>query len=111
RQDNADLRLTQKGYDIGLVSEERYANYLYRRDHIEDELNRVAKIQINPTEENNKILQELGSQPLKNAMLFSDLIRRPELSYESMTPFDPERKELREDIIEQVETTLKYKGY
>ncbi len=111
RQDNADLRLTQKGYDIGLVTEERYANYVYRRDHIADELARVEKIQINPTEENNRILEELGSQPLKNAMLFSDLIRRPELSYEALAPFDPERKELREDIIEQVETSLKYKGY
>lgn len=111
RQDNADLRLTQIGYDIGLVDEERYQNYLYRKEAIEKETKRIQGIQINPTAENNQKLEDLGSAPLRNATTLADLLKRPELNYENLVVFDPERKPLRSDITEEVEISIKYKGY
>ena len=111
RQDNADLRLTQIGYDLGLVDEDRYKKYLYRKENIEKELKRIKEIKINPTTENNEILERLGTTPIKNTQTLEELIRRPELGYEAVKEFDPERPELRRDIIEQVEIEIKYSGY
>lgn len=111
RQDNADLRLTQMGYDIGLVTKEKYERYLFRKENIEKELKRIKEIKINPTAENNEILERLGTTPIKNTQTLEELIRRPELGYDAVKEFDPERPELRRDIIEQVEIEIKYSGY
>lgn len=111
RQDNADLRLTKKGYEFGLVTEERMEKTESKRKSIYDELDRLKSIQINPTEENNKKLEELGSNPMKSSHTLYDLIKRPELSYESIAIFDEDRPELFREIRLQVETHIKYEGY
>ena len=111
RQDNADLRLTQIGYDLGLVDEDRYKKYLYRKENIEKELDRVRSIRINPTEENNNIIRKLNSTELKNSLTFAELLRRPELNYEKLADLDKDRPKLRKDIIDNVEIEIKYEGY
>lgn len=111
RQDNADLRLTQKGYDIGLVSEERYKKTIKKKDMIEGELDRLKAIQLTPTRETNDFLESLNSAPLKTAVSLYDLIKRPELNYDILKELDEERKELPREIKLQVETQIKYEGY
>lgn len=111
RQDNADLRLTEIGREIGLVDDEKYEKFLYRKEAIEKELERLSKIKVNPSEENNKILEGLSTTPLKNGLSLKELIRRPELNYKIVEKFDKDRPDLREDIIEEVEIEIKYEGY
>lgn len=111
RQDNADLRLTEKGRQIGLVDDERYQGYLYRKKAIEDEINRIKKIKINPTAENNKILESLGSTETQNSFSLYEMIKRPELDYKKLAVFDPDRPPVRDDVIRNIEIDIKYEGY
>ena len=111
RQDNADLRLTEIGREIGLVDDARYALFQERKDAIERERERLLGIQINPTEENCRILATLGSAELKNAISLLHLMQRPELNYENLAVFDPHRPTLSKDVITEVETEIRYKGY
>lgn len=111
RQDNADLRLTQIGRDLGLVSDERYEKFLKRKNAIESELERLSKLTITPTEENNKIIESLGSTPINNALSLKEIIRRPELSYEKVRDLDPDRPEVTKDVAQQLNISIKYEGY
>ena len=111
RQDNADLRLTEKGYEIGLISEERYNRFLDKKVKIEEEIERIYSTNIAPTKEINKYLEKIGSTPLTTAVKLSELIRRPELSYEELAPFDIKRPKLEKTLWQQAETAVKYDGY
>lgn len=111
RQDNADLRLTKKGYELGLVTEERYQRTLKKEKAVNDELERLKNIKINPTQEINTILKELGTVPLKTQVSLYELIRRPELDYEKTAILDSERVDLPKEIKLQVEIQIKYEGY
>lgn len=111
RQDNADLRLTERGRQIGLVDDERYQGYLYRKKAVEDEMKRIKKIQINPTVENNKILESLGSTETQNSFSLYEMIKRPELDYKKLAVFDPDRPPVRDDVIRNIEIEIKYEGY
>ncbi|MDE6357500.1 MAG: tRNA uridine-5-carboxymethylaminomethyl(34) synthesis enzyme MnmG [Eubacteriales bacterium] len=111
RQDNADLRLTEKGYEVGLIKEDRYQRFLDKKLKIEQELKRVKKISIAPTEEVNNLISEKNSTPLTTGIKFTDLIKRTELSYEFLKPIDKDRPELSYDIEEQINIQIKYEGY
>ncbi|MEE0867532.1 MAG: tRNA uridine-5-carboxymethylaminomethyl(34) synthesis enzyme MnmG [Clostridia bacterium] len=111
RQDNADLRLTEKGYEIGLISEERYNRFLDKKVKIEEEIERIYSTNIAPTKEINKYLEKIGSTPLTTGVKLSELIRRPELSYEELAPFDIKRPKLEKTLWQQAETAVKYDGY
>ena len=111
RQDNADLRLTQKGYDIGLVTEERYQLMLEKKEAIQKEVQRLKTVMITPTAETNKILEELGSSPIKTGTTLHELIKRPELDYEMISVFDPNRPEIKKPYKLEVQTEVKYEGY
>ena len=111
RQDNADLRLTEIGRSIGLVNDEQYKRFIKRRDAIENERERLASIQINPTDENTRKLDDLGSATLKNATPLLNLMQRPELTYDKLAVFDENRPLLPRHVIKEVETEVRYKGY
>ncbi len=111
RQDNADLRLTELGYEIGLVSEKKYNRMINKREESARELARVEKAIIPPGEEINGFLKKAGTSPLVTGASVADLIRRPQLTYQSLAPFDKTRCELPYDVREQVEISLKYDGY
>lgn len=111
RQDNADLRLTEKGYKVGLASEERYQKLLRKREQIKNELARLKGTHITPTSEVNKFIESLGSTALKTPISLYELIRRPELSYDVLKEIDKDRPELPREIRLQVETQIKYEGY
>ena len=111
RQDNADLRLTDIGYEVGLISEERYKKFLEKRDKIFEEIQRLKKTTIKPSKEVNKVLSNLGSSNINNGVKLADLLKRSELSYEKLSDIDIDRPELSEDVIEEVEIQVKYEGY
>ncbi|WP_282804427.1 tRNA uridine-5-carboxymethylaminomethyl(34) synthesis enzyme MnmG [Clostridium tetani] len=111
RQGNADLRLTQKGYEVGLVSEERYKRYINRRESIKKEIERIKDVQITNKKEVNEFLISLNSSELKKPISLYELIKRPELDYYKVEELDKNRVDLPEDVQEEVNTTAKYEGY
>ncbi|MEE0016369.1 MAG: tRNA uridine-5-carboxymethylaminomethyl(34) synthesis enzyme MnmG [Clostridia bacterium] len=111
RQDNADLRLTEKGHEYGLITDERYAKFCEKKKAIEDEIARVMKINLGPTPEVNSLLESYGSTPLNNGIKMADVIKRPEMDYDKLAPIDFNRPELPNDVREQVNIQIKYEGY
>ena len=111
RQDNADFRLTEKGHEIGLVTDERYEKMLRKRENIDKEIARLKNIMISPNKENNEILEKIGSSPLKTGYTLFDLIKRPELTYKKLEILDPDRPSLPKFQQIQVQTEIKYQGY
>lgn len=111
RQDNADLRLRKKGYQVGMVSEEDYQKLLTKEKEIKAEIERLEHTNIGNTEPVQKLLEQYKSTPLKSGTTLAELIRRPELSYEAIESLDKERQELPWDVKEQVDINIKYDGY
>lgn len=111
RQDNAEERLTPTGYEIGLISEERYQHYLRRKDLKEQEIRRLERQTVAPSEALNEMLTKVGTAPLSTGAKLADLLRRPQVSYEMLAPFDENRPELERMVAEQVEIAIKYEGY
>ncbi|MDO4287637.1 MAG: tRNA uridine-5-carboxymethylaminomethyl(34) synthesis enzyme MnmG [Eubacterium sp.] len=111
RQDNADLRLTPIGHDIGLISEERYQAFLKKKAAIEAEKARLKTVIIKPNSENNALLMALGMTLIKNGISIYELLRRPKISYRETAVFDAQRPELKDAVAEQVEVQIKYQGY
>lgn len=111
RQDNADIRLTEKGYEIGLVSQERYNLAKEKKKLVDKELKRLKDVKINPSDKNNKIIMTLNTSKIKAPTTLYKLIRRPELNYELTKILDPDRPELPREIKLYVETHIKYEGY
>lgn len=111
RQDNADLRLTEKGYEIGLISRERHEKFINKKNMIESEINRLRRTTVKPTEENNGILIKLSSSPITSGVKLADLLKRSELNYENTKELDINRQELPDSVIEEAEIDIKYEGY
>ena len=111
RQDNADLRLREKGYQVGLVTQEQYDYIQWKKEKIEEETQRMEHVHVGAVKEVQELLQQYGSTPLKNGISLGDLIRRPELSYDIVAPLDKKRSELPYDVREQININIKYEGY
>ena len=111
RQDNADLRLREKGYKVGLITEEEYQYLLYKKDAIQKEVARLKKISIGASKVNQDFLVKNNSSTLKSGSNLAELLCRPELTYEILAELDPEREPLPKDVIEQVDIEIKYEGY
>lgn len=111
RQDNADLRLTKTGYEIGLISEERYQSLLKKEKEIEEEIARVEHLNIGTRPEVQELLEKYESTPLMSGTTLAELIRRPELNYDLLAPIDPGRPVLSRGVAEQVNINMKYDGY
>lgn len=111
RQDNADLRLRKKGYEVGLITGEQYQDLLEKERLIQEEINRVEKTSVGTSPQVQELLAQYGSTPLTSGSTLGELIRRPELTYENLAPIDKDRPALRADIQEQVNINIKYDGY
>ena len=115
RQDNADQRLTEKGYEVGLISQERYHRLLEKKKLIREEIERLKHVNIGATEKVQSLLTEYESTPLSSGTTLAELIRRPELSYDALKTIDADRpiidSDLSEEVAEQVNIAIKYEGY
>ncbi len=111
RQDNADLRLREKGYKVGLVTREQYEYVLWKKEKIQEEKERMEHVHVGASSEVQELLKDHGSTLLKNGISLADLIRRPELSYDIVAPLDKNRPELPQDVRDQVNINIKYEGY
>lgn len=111
RQDNADIRLTPIGHKIGLISDERYNAFLYKQEQIKRELSRVKSLSIPITDDLQKMLREKGTAELKTGCKMIELLKRPQITYEDLKPFDLTREDLPYEVFEQVEISVKYEGY
>ena len=111
RQDNADIRLTPLGYEIGLVPRETYEEFCRKQELIAQEIERVKHVNVPPSEELARYFESVGTEKITTGCKLSQLIKRPQLSYEGLAPFDKDRKELPDAVKEQVELQIKYEGY
>ncbi|OON99104.1 MAG: tRNA uridine-5-carboxymethylaminomethyl(34) synthesis enzyme MnmG [Epulopiscium sp. Nele67-Bin004] len=111
RQDNADMRLREKGYAVGLINEETYTKFIHKKQAIQDELERLRNVYVGTTEEVQKILETNNSTPLRSGIALSELIKRPELDYNDFSHIDKDRPTLSPEIVEQIQIELKYEGY
>ncbi len=111
RQDNADQRLTPMGYQLGLISKERWQGFLHKQQLVQEEIARVEKLTFGPEPALCALLEEKGTAPLSTGTRCADLIRRPQITYSDLAPFDSGRPNLPEEVTEQVEIQIKYQGY
>lgn len=111
RQDNADLRLTEIGYDVGLISEDRYNKFLIKKKAIEDEVERLRNIVVKPSDVNNNYLESIGTSRITTGVKMADLLKRPQVTYDNLAFIDSDRVELDERVKKEVEILLKYEGY
>jgi len=111
RQDNADLRLTEIGYQVGLISETRYQKFLAKKEQIQQEIIRLNQVIVKPNQQNNEVLKSFGSSEIQHGLSIGELIRRPEVKYRQTDIFDSERPVLHWSVVEQVEVQIKYEGY
>ncbi len=111
REDNADLRLREKGYEMGLVSEKDYQTFKEKKKLIEKTLFKISSLKINPTKENNEILQQWGSAPLKKDATLQEILKRPEIHLQHLSAFDQGIKDIPKEVLEQIEIQVKYDGY
>lgn len=111
RQDNADLRLTPLGHEIGLISDERYEKFLKKREAIDSEIARLRKLVFAPSDKINTILESVGSTAISTGVHADELLKRPQITYDMLSEVDPDRPELGRDVKEQVEISIKYEGY
>ena len=111
RQDNADIRLTKIGHDIGLISDERYNRFLEKQEQIKQEIERLQTTNIKPTDELNAFLVKYGTTPVTAGVKLAELLKRTEMTYDILAEIDPERPELDKQVTEEVEIMIKYDGY
>jgi tRNA uridine 5-carboxymethylaminomethyl modification enzyme len=111
RHDNADLRLTKIGHDLGLISDERFTEFEQKKMLIEEEIERLKATQLRPTKEVQELIAEVGGSELKDGIRAADLLRRPEMVYEHIHTLSPSEKDLHAEVKEQVEIQIKYEGY